>query len=57
MGHKTGELDGYKHDAGIVYAPKGDYVIVVMSNTKDPQTAVDVIAKISKAVYDHFEKE
>lgn len=57
IGHKTGELDGYKHDAGIVYAPKGDYVIVVMSNTKDPQVAVDVIAKISKAVYEHFEKE
>ncbi len=57
VGHKTGELDGFKHDAGIVYAPKGDYIIVVMSNTKNPQIAVEKIAKISEAVYKHFEQE
>ena len=56
VAHKTGELDGYKHDAGIVYGPKGDYIIVLMSNTQDPQIAVQKMADLSKAVYDYFEK-
>lgn len=55
VAHKTGELDGYKHDAGIVYGPKGNYIIVLMSNTEDPQIAVQKMADLSKAVYDYFE--
>src|SRR3990167_7742323 len=31
VAHKTGELDGVKHDTGIVFSPKGDYIIVLMS--------------------------
>ena len=31
MAHKTGDLDSYFHDAGIVYGPKSNYLIVVMS--------------------------
>lgn len=57
IGHKTGELDGFKHDAGIVYAPKGDYIIVIMSDTKDPQIAAEQEALLSKAVYQYFESE
>jgi beta-lactamase class A len=56
VAHKTGELDGYKHDAGIVYGPKGEYIIVMMSNTQDPQIAVQKMADLSKQVYDYFEK-
>lgn len=56
VAHKTGELDGYKHDAGIVYGPKGDYIIVMMSNTQDPQIAVQKMADLSKQVYDYFEE-
>lgn len=54
IAHKTGELDNFSHDAGIVYSKKGDYVIVVLSKTDNPQEADDKIAKISKAVYDYF---
>lgn len=57
IGHKTGELDSFKHDAGIIFAPHGDYILVVLSNTQDPQVAVENIAQISKAVYAHFEKK
>ena len=27
IAHKTGELNAYSHDAGIVYTPKGNYII------------------------------
>jgi beta-lactamase class A len=56
IAHKTGELGSFSHDAGIVYAKNGDYVIVVMSNTDDASTANDVIAQISKGIYDYFTK-
>lgn len=55
VAHKTGELDGYKHDAGIVYTPKGDYIFVAMSNSNDPLSAAERIALLSKAVYDYFQ--
>ena len=55
IAHKTGELGFFSHDAGIVYGAKGDYIIVVLSNSSYPPAAVDRIGKISKAVYDYFE--
>lgn len=55
VAHKTGELDGYKHDAGIVFGNKGDYIIVVMSNTKNSYVVVEEIANFSKRVFDYFE--
>ncbi len=56
VAHKTGELDGFKHDAGIVFSPDGDYIIVVLSKTKNPSAAAEKIAKFSKEVYDYFQK-
>jgi beta-lactamase class A len=54
IAHKTGELDGYSHDAGIVYAPDGEYIIAVLSNSDNPPAAEDRIANISKNVYTYF---
>lgn len=54
VANKTGELDSFKHDAGIVYTDAGDYIIVVMSDSDDPPAAQDRIARVSKAVYDYF---
>jgi beta-lactamase class A len=56
IAHKTGELDSVTHDAGIVYSEKGDYIIVVMTDTAIPDAAEDRIGEISKAVYEYFEK-
>lgn len=60
--HKTGELPQVRHDGGIVYpsASSGQvspYIIVLMS--KDLQyedDGVEVLANISKDVYDYFNK-
>jgi beta-lactamase class A len=54
MAHKTGELGMFSHDAGIVYTPKGDYIIVAMSESPSPKGAEDRIALVSKAVYEYF---
>jgi len=56
VAHKTGELDVYSHDAGIVYAPKNDYIIVIFSESDNPPEAEKVMAKISETVYQFFTK-
>lgn len=57
IAHKTGELGYFTHDAGIVYTPKGDYIIVVLSESEMPAAAEKRIADISKAVYDYFQSK
>lgn len=54
IAHKTGELGYFTHDAGIVYMPKGDYIIVVFSESQDPLKAEQKIADISEAVFNYF---
>lgn len=56
VGHKTGDFGSFKHDAGIVFLEKGDYIIVVMSESDSPSGTQERIAQISKAVYDYFVK-
>lgn len=55
VAHKTGELGSVKHDAGIVFAKKGDYVIVVLSDSNNPAKTAERIARFSESVYKHFE--
>lgn len=55
IAHKTGELGWFSHDGGIVYSDKGDYIIVVLSESESPAGAEDRIALVSKAVYDYFD--
>lgn len=54
--HKTGNLDLVENDAGIIYSPKGDYIIVVLTESKKPLDARDKMAEFSKAVYEYFNK-
>ena len=51
VAHKTGELGGAKHDAGIVFTKKGDYILILMSDTNVPQNAAEVEAKISRDIF------
>src|SRR3989344_1609980 len=55
IAHKTGDLDFFKHDTGIVFHPKGDYIIVIMSESNSPLGAQQRISEISKSVYQYFE--
>lgn len=56
VAHKTGNLGFFENDAGIVYAPFGDYIIVILTETGNPPEAREKIAQISKAVFDYFNR-
>lgn len=56
IAHKTGDIGWFKHDAGIVFTTKGDYIIVVLSESESPAGAQERIAEVSKAVYEYFNK-
>jgi beta-lactamase class A len=55
IAHKTGDLNGLLHDAGIIYGPSGPFVIVVMSSglysLQDAFTNMPILAR---RVYDYF---
>jgi len=54
VAHKTGELDDVRNDAGIVYAPAGWYVIVVMSSEGTPDEQVEMEATLSYLVFGEY---
>ena len=56
IAHKTGNLDNVVHDAGIVYGPKTDYLVVVMSGPwVQPANAPAQMAGLSKQLWQFFE--
>lgn len=57
IAHKTGEIDYFSHDGGIVFSPKGDYIIAILSESDYPPGAEERIGRISKVVYDYFHKK
>lgn len=52
VGHKTGELDNVKHDAGIVIGRKSNYIFVFLTETEAPATAAEETALLSKEIFD-----
>lgn len=56
VAHKTGEINWSKHDGGIVFSEKGDYIIVVLSESESPLGAQERIASLSRAIWDYMSK-
>ncbi|MYH40900.1 MAG: serine hydrolase, partial [Chloroflexi bacterium] len=55
IAHKTGSLPSWEHDAGIVEAGGGDYVIVVLTwHGGDHPAAYALIRELSALVYEGF---
>ncbi len=54
IAHKTGELDEYTHDAGLILDKRGNYLLVIMSKSEQPDLSANRIADISKAIYSHY---
>ncbi len=52
VAHKTGNYAGVTNDAGIVFTPKGAYVIVVLSTADN---ATSLIKRITTETMDYFE--
>lgn len=53
VAHKTGEVSGVTHDAGIVFGSNGHFVIVCLSkDLDDVEAGDDAIGKVAKWAYD-----
>jgi beta-lactamase class A len=52
IAHKTGDLPGLAHDAGIVFTPAGPRVVVVITWDAPQDSAHDLMARIGQAVYE-----
>lgn len=57
VAHKTGEIDYFSHDAGIIFGTRGDYLVVVLSRSDSPYGAEERISLLAKAVHDYFEEK
>ena len=52
IAHKTGDLNGLVHDAGIVYTPHGDYVVVALTGPwSAPGDAPAWFSELSSQLY------
>jgi beta-lactamase class A len=51
VAHKTGNLVGLVHDAGIVFTPRAQRVVVAMTWDTDDDPATELIAHVASAVY------
>jgi len=57
IAHKTGDLNDVVHDAGIVYGPKTNYIVVVTSgNWNSPGNAPPMFADLSAKLWNYFEQ-
>lgn len=54
VAHKTGELDDVQNDGGIVFAPGGWYVIVILSQLGSPDEQTWAEARLSYMVYGEY---
>ncbi|HUG13638.1 MAG TPA: serine hydrolase [Thermomicrobiales bacterium] len=53
VAHKTGNLSGMVHDAGVIFTPNGPVIVAVLTSGVYEWEAIDVIARIGALVY-HF---
>lgn len=54
VANKTGNIEFFEHDGGIVFTDKGDYTVTILSESDFPSGAQERIALISKTVFDYF---
>ena len=58
VGHKTGTLPGRTNDVGVVHAPSGPFVLVLMNEGEtDERRASQVLARAARWAYDAFEAD
>lgn len=56
VAHKTGEIDGFKHDAGIIFG-RDPILFVALSESNSPAGAAERIAELARNVFYYFEKK
>jgi beta-lactamase class A len=54
VAHKWGDLPEARHDAGIVFTPRGSFVLAVLTQDAAPDEAAALIARAARATYDYL---
>ena len=54
VAHKWGDLPQARNDVGIVFTPRGNYVVAVLTQDDLPDEAASIIARTSRATYDYL---
>lgn len=54
IAHKWGDLPDARHDAGIVYTPRGSYAIAVLTENGPADESAKAIARASRVAYDYL---
>ena len=54
VAHKWGDLPEARNDAGIVFTPRGNYAIAVLTENSAPGDAARAITRLSRATYDYL---
>lgn len=55
VAHKTGSINGVRHDSGIVYLPNATYALTILSKKlKDEAKGIETIRAISKAICEYW---
>lgn len=58
IAHKTGLLRKACHDSAIVFSPKGDYILVVLTGqNRAYQTAKDFISKLGQLTFRYYDND
>ena len=58
IGHKTGLLRKSCHDVGVVFSPRGDYVIAVLtSDVPNYKSAKGFITRVAKLTYQYYKTD
>jgi beta-lactamase class A len=53
VAHKWGDLPDERHDAGIVFTPRGSFVLAVLTENVSPGDAAATIARSARITYDY----
>ena len=54
--NKTGDVGVYSHDGAIIFSPKMDYVLAIMSDSKGGVIGDYTMRNLSLALYNHLQK-
>jgi beta-lactamase class A len=54
VAHKWGDLPDARHDAGVVFTPRGNFVLAVLTEDASADEAAALIARASRATYDYL---
>jgi beta-lactamase class A len=54
VAHKWGDLPDARHDVGIVFTPRGSFVLAVLTEDASPDEAAALIGRAARVTYDYL---